>query len=466
MTHGRSRFKRHLLFFGLDVMFLWLAMFSTAMLTQLTRSYQFDISEHLLDVALISLVLPLGHLAFGLYETKVRESIRAVCRRLVVSSTLTLPVAAVVHSFISNDEIPTAFMFFSLILASVAHAIWRHWGIFNGGFNFAKKRILFVGAGERASFITRRMRRDNDRRHMVLLGFVSVDGNETSELSEREVVYHLDESNTLDLLINQQNPDVIVMANDANSESFATVLLEAKMAGVEVVDMEDFVESELGQLAVEKMSEKWLIRSSGFHFNSCTAELLSAAVNKFLAICLLFFVWPIMVIAALAIYFDDGRRTGSPIFYKQIRVGINGKEYGILKFRSMGVDAEKDGAQWASKNDMRVTRIGGFMRKYRVDELPQLLNVLKGDMNFVGPRPERPEFVVELEKVIPFYKYRHCVKPGLSGWALLKYPYGASVNDSLEKLKFDLYYIKHRSLLMDLFILIRTVEVVLFGKGR
>jgi Sugar transferases involved in lipopolysaccharide synthesis len=132
----------------------------------------------------------------------------------------------------------------------------------------------------------------------------------------------------------------------------------------------------------------------------------------------------------------------------------------------MGKDAEKDGAQWAQKNDMRVTRVGRILRKYRIDELPQLINVLRGDMNFVGPRPERPEFVEELSNDIPFYDYRHSVKPGLTGWALLKYPYGASVNDSLEKLKFDLYYIKHRSILLDFFILIRTVEVVLFGRGR
>jgi lipopolysaccharide/colanic/teichoic acid biosynthesis glycosyltransferase len=154
------------------------------------------------------------------------------------------------------------------------------------------------------------------------------------------------------------------------------------------------------------------------------------------------------------------------VFYKQERVGKDGKLFNILKFRSMRPDAEKDGAKWATKNDNRVTGIGNFIRKYRIDELPQLLNVIKGEMSFIGPRPERPQFVQQLIKEVPYYNQRHNVKPGLAGWAQLNYPYGASVNDSLEKLKFDLYYVKHQSLLLDILILIRTVEVVLFGKGR
>jgi len=164
---------------------------------------------------------------------------------------------------------------------------------------------------------------------------------------------------------------------------------------------------------------------------------------------------------------DDGRRDKSASYlYRQIRVGRNGRLFEILKFRSMGMNAEKDGATWAVKDDIRVTRVGKYLRKYRIDELPQLLNVLKGDMSFVGPRPERPEFVETLSENIPYFNFRHLVKPGLSGWAQIKYPYGASESDSKEKLKFDLYYIKHRSFLLNIFILIRTAEIVLFGKGR
>jgi lipopolysaccharide/colanic/teichoic acid biosynthesis glycosyltransferase len=181
---------------------------------------------------------------------------------------------------------------------------------------------------------------------------------------------------------------------------------------------------------------------------------------------MLLLVWPIMLLTALAIYLDDGKKTGASVFYKQVRVGKEGELFSIFKFRSMGIDAEKNGAQWTTKNDLRVTRVGGFIRKYRLDELPQLLNVIRGDMSFVGPRPERPEFVEQLNKAIPFYNQRHNVKPGLAGWAQLNYPYGASVEDAMEKLKFDLYYVKHQSFTLDILVLARTVEVVLFGKGR
>ena len=174
--------------------------------------------------------------------------------------------------------------------------------------------------------------------------------------------------------------------------------------------------------------------------------------------------WPVMLITALLIKLEDGWK--SPIFYSQERVGLDGQAFKIVKFRSMRIDAEKNGAQMAAKDDDRTTRIGKAIRKYRIDELPQIYNVMVGDMGFVGPRPERPEFVQQLIKNIPYYNERHNVKPGLTGWAQLKYPYGATESDSLEKLKYDLYYIKHRSFMLDLLILIRTVEIVLFGKGR
>jgi len=173
-----------------------------------------------------------------------------------------------------------------------------------------------------------------------------------------------------------------------------------------------------------------------------------------------------MLGAIISIYLDDGKRDKAPFLYRQIRTGKDGKPFSILKFRSMGNDAEINGAQWASKNDTRVTRVGAYLRKYRIDELPQLINVLKGDMYFVGPRPERPEFIEELSKNIPFFNYRHLVKPGLTGWAQINYPYGDSEKDSFEKLKFDLYYIKHKSFMLDIFTLLRTVEVVLLGQGR
>jgi sugar transferase (PEP-CTERM system associated) len=244
------------------------------------------------------------------------------------------------------------------------------------------------------------------------------------------------------------------------------VLFDLRLQGVVVTDLLDFMEREVGQIVVDLLFPSWLIFSNGFNSQHYARQLVDNGLNWFLASLVLFFVWPFMLLTALAIYLDDGRRTKTSVFYKQIRTGKNGEPFAIYKFRSMGKDAEKDGAKWATKNDMRVTRIGGFIRKYRLDELPQLYNVFRGDMSFVGPRPERPEFVEQLATEIPFYNQRHTVKPGLAGWAQLNYPYGASVNDAKEKLKFDLYYVKHQSFLLDILILIRTVEVVLFGKGQ
>jgi len=201
-----------------------------------------------------------------------------------------------------------------------------------------------------------------------------------------------------------------------------------------------------------------------FCFSKSLRNTLDWIFNAAMASILLFVTWPIMLLTAVLIKLDEGLK--APVFYFQERVGLDGEPFNIIKFRSMRLDAEKFGAQMASEDDPRITKIGNILRKYRIDELPQIYNVIRGDMGFVGPRPERPEFVQSLIKNIPYYNERHNVKPGLTGWAQLKYPYGATEADSLEKLKYDLYYIKHRSFLLDLLILIRTVEIVLFGKGR
>ena len=176
---------------------------------------------------------------------------------------------------------------------------------------------------------------------------------------------------------------------------------------------------------------------------------------------LLLATFPIMLATALLIYLEDR----GPVFYRQIRVGKNWKLVNVLKFRSMRTDAEKNGAQWATTNDDRVTKIGRFIRKTRIDELPQMFNVLRGDMSFVGPRPERPEFVEQFSQSIPFYAERHRVKPGVTGWAQISYPYGASEKDTIEKLQYDLYYVKNYSIFLDLTILFQTAEVILWGKG-
>jgi sugar transferase (PEP-CTERM system associated) len=240
-------------------------------------------------------------------------------------------------------------------------------------------------------------------------------------------------------------------------------LLDCKLNGIEVVDELRFLERESGTLNIRSLSPGWLVFSDGFSF-SPLRDLLERGFDLLASALLLVLSAPLMVLAVVAIKLEEGLR--APLIYSQERVGFGGRVFRVHKFRSMRVDAEKDGkAVWAQKNDNRVTRVGQFIRNTRIDELPQIFNVLKGEMSFVGPRPERPQFVEQLAQQIPFYRERHRVKPGITGWAQLCYPYGASMQDAEEKLKYDLYYIKNHSLLFDLYILVRTVEVILLGNG-
>jgi len=311
------------------------------------------------------------------------------------------------------------------------------------------------------------MRRDVDRIGFDLVGFVPVPGDNREEGIKKEKIIHLQLNEGLRQFIFDNDIEEIIIACDQRRGTLPIdALFECKLRGTEVTELLDFMERETGQIVVNLMYPSWVIYSNGFTTQNYLRDSLDYGVNALVAFIILMFTWPFMVLTALIIYLDDGFRTGTSVFYKQERVGLNGKLFQIIKFRSMRPDAEKDGAKWASKNDDRVTRIGHFIRKYRIDELPQLINVFKGEMAFIGPRPERPQFVEQLVREIPYYNQRHNVKPGLAGWAQLNYPYGSSVADSMEKLKFDLYYVKHQSLLLDLLILVRTTEIVLFGRGR
>jgi sugar transferase (PEP-CTERM system associated) len=230
-----------------------------------------------------------------------------------------------------------------------------------------------------------------------------------------------------------------------------------------VIDLQGFFERETGKLKLDILNPSWMIFSDGFNQGkgqSTQKRIFDVVVS----LGLLALSWPLMLLVALAIKLEGGGR-GS-ILYRQIRVGQHWRLFNVYKFRSMREDAEAGGkAQWAKENDDRVTRVGRFIRKTRLDELPQIFNVLKGDMSFVGPRPERPEFVTQLSEQIPYFAERHRVKPGITGWAQICYPYGASEKDSLEKLQFDLYYIKNYSLFLDLVIILQTAHAVVAGKG-
>jgi sugar transferase (PEP-CTERM system associated) len=238
-------------------------------------------------------------------------------------------------------------------------------------------------------------------------------------------------------------------------------LLDCKLAGVRVLDLSSYFERALGQLRLDSLRASWLVFGDGFR-QGWLRTLIKRIFDIVASTVLIVLALPVMLVTALLILAESG----GPVFYRQERVGQGGRLLRVTKFRSMCADAESDGKpRWAATNDDRVTRVGRFIRKYRIDELPQLLNVLKGDMSLVGPRPERPFFVDQLTQDVPFYAARHSVKPGLTGWAQVRYHYGASPDDAVNKLQFDLYYIKNHTLFLDLVVLLETVMVVVTGKG-
>ena len=263
-------------------------------------------------------------------------------------------------------------------------------------------------------------------------------------------------------IINKEKADKIVVSLSERRGVFPVKdVLNCKFNGVDVVDAPSFYEEMTGKLLIEEITPSWFIFSDGFRITPLKRNIKRVSDIFFSSIGLVFSL-PLLPFIALAIKINSP----GPIFFKQLRVGEREKPFTLYKFRTMHPDAEKvSGAVWAKKEDPRITSVGKFLRKIRLDEFPQFYNVLKGDMSIVGPRPERPEFVEQLKKVIPYYSQRHFVRPGISGWAQIRYPYGSSVSDALEKLRYDLFYVKHMSLFLDVMVIMETIKVVLFGRG-
>jgi len=416
----------------------------------------------LLYAIIFALLNQLSALALGLYDSKLRERFRGVFRRMLMCVSVGFFAATLINPLYGIYTLPIELLAMASSLSVFLVTTFRYFTFKVNFFGFGKRNILVLGAGQRASIIERRMRRDVDRQDFTVHGFVIMEGDSPDGIKD-ETVINLDES-LVDYSLTHEI-DEIVVANDERRNTLpVNELFACKVRGIEIIDILDFIERETGKIAVNLIYPSWLIFSKGFASNNYLRNTLDWVFNATMALALLFLTWPIMLATALFMKITEG--LNAPVFYTQVRVGLDGEPFNIIKFRSMRLDAEKHGAQMASENDTRITKIGHYLRKYRIDELPQIWNVLHGDMGFVGPRPERPTFVKQLIENLPYYNERHNVKPGLTGWAQLKYPYGATEEDSLEKLKYDLYYIKHRSFLLDLLILIRTVEIVLFGKGR
>jgi sugar transferase (PEP-CTERM system associated) len=317
--------------------------------------------------------------------------------------------------------------------------------------------VLVLGTGRQAQMINELEPLQPGFR---VVGYVPVNENETNVPPERWIPH---DRPLIDLVLTYEVDEIVVAPDDRRMRLPVDEILDCKMSGTMVLDLLSFFEKETSRIKLDVLHPSWIFFSDGFRLSGL-AQYSKRVLDLLGSVTIVALTWPFMLLVALAIMIES--RGKGPILFHQVRVGLNGREFQVHKFRSMRTDAEADGvARWATKNDSRITRVGGFIRKTRLDELPQIFNVLIGEMSLVGPRPERPEFVGQLDKEIPFYSERHRVKPGLTGWAQLCYPYGATMEDARNKLEFDLYYVKNASVFLDLIILLETVEVVLWGKG-
>jgi len=433
-----------------------------------TGTPQLDSFILICSVSLLTFLVLVFSLSVGLYEVKLRETFRGIIRRIFVSLALSYFVVELIASIFFSEiqyhpyYLPVAAGAIILSLVVFRYLINKLGLLGSGG-----TRIIVIGAGERAAIIEKRMRRDVDRIGLELIGFIPIPGDNREEGIQNEKLLHVKvDGNFRNFIEDNEIDEVVIACDQRRGTLLVEVLFDCRLRGIEVTDLLDFMERETGQIVVNLMYPSWVIYSNGFNSQNYLRDALDYTVNCLMATLVLLLTWPFMLFTAIIIFIEDIKTKDASVFYKQERVGLNGRLFNIIKFRSMHIDAEKDGAKWASLNDNRVTKVGAFIRKFRIDELPQIWNIFRGEMSIIGPRPERSQFVEQLIREIPYYNQRHNVKPGIAGWAQLNYPYGASVEDSMEKLKFDLYYVKHQSFMLDMLILIRTVEVVLFGKGR
>jgi sugar transferase (PEP-CTERM system associated) len=413
---------------------------------------------------LFTAVMMMGLLSMGLYCARQRARFDGIVIRLSIASVGTFVVLYVIFSFDALHLMSRSLLALTTLLAFVASVITRAVMEKIGDNNRFKRRVLVYGSGSRAMSISQ-LRRRTDQRGFVIVGFVPpADGSSLANIPAALSDRLLPANESLLSLCRRLKVDEIVLAMDDRRREFPVRdLLECRLSGYEVVELSTFFERETGKVRVDVLNPSWMIFGEGFN-RSSLRRLTERGFDFFASVILASMTWPILVLIALAIKIEDG--WSAPIFYFQTRVGFENKLFNVIKFRSMRMDAEKDGTpQWAAASDPRITRVGAVLRKLRLDELPQIFNVLVGDMRFVGPRPERPHFVDSLNTQIPYYRERHFVKPGITGWAQLCYSYGASLNDAMEKLQYDLYYIKNQSLFFDFIILFATVEVVLLGKG-
>lgn len=456
---------------GLEISIFFLSVYSAALVRFQETSLDYTnivINYDGGDISLISTiyttVMMLSMVALGHYKSQQHFTpgiFTETVVRVLVSLLLGSMVLMVLFYILPVTKMGRGFHLIAFLLSFVGiisiRAIFFHFI----GKNILKRRVLVVGAGSRAQTLINEKGGSQDGVSYKITGYLPIPGEDVCVPGPK--VLDVSSDAIAEYALANEVDEIILAIEDRRKSYPEEELLKCKLAGIKIVDPVTFLEREQGKVNLEMLHAGWMIYSTGFNRNDLKS-LIARIFDIVSSLSILVIMLPVLLIAAFLISAESGFK--HPVFYRQVRVGLDGKEFSLLKFRSMKVNAEKDGkAVWAKKNDDRITMVGRFIRKTRIDELPQIINILKGDMRLVGPRPERPEFVEELAQKIPYYKKRHTVKPGLAGWAQLNYPYGATERDAYEKLQYDLYYVKNHNVILDFFILLQTIEIVIMGKG-
>jgi sugar transferase (PEP-CTERM system associated) len=418
-----------------------------------------DLSELFPQASAFAIVMAMSMAAMGMYQLDSKPDPKSTLLRLMPSMVLGLGLISLVFYWAPDLYFGRGILGIVMLLAMAGIFLTRAAFFKWSSLGISESRIMVLGAGAKAKECSDLIEGDPSCHKFKVVGFVPMPGEEP-RVPFPSV---LPAGGLLMAMANKYSVSEIIVAvgNRRNGSFPIQELLECKLNGVKVSDAAKFYERERGQIRVDSFHPSWLVFGEGFE-QGLLRTSIKRAFDLVASIVLLVVTLPVMLVTALCILVEDG----APILFRQERVGKGGVTFMVLKFRSMRNDAEKGGQpQWAAANDPRTTRVGKCIRKLRIDELPQIFNVLKGDMSFVGPRPERPYFVNQLSAKIPYYNTRHSIKPGITGWAQVRYQYGASVEDAVEKLQYDLYYVKNNSLFLDIIILIDTVQVVLLGKG-
>lgn len=396
--------------------------------------------------------------ASGLYQHVHNRSVTESCARALLGLMFGLPLAYAIFSFLPANSSHRDLVTLVAMAAVAAVMVHRVYAAHSGTQSRLRTRILIFGSGQAARSVGQTLKASDP--HAQIVGYLPGPNEENSCIPSAEIL-EMRGSLTETARQLQVNEIVVALSERRGGSMPLRQLLDCKIYGIRVVDIATHFEKTLAQIKISHVNAGWLIFGDGFNqgvFRTGIKRVFDVVCAAAIFVAAL----PVMLVTAVMIKLESA----GPVFYRQERVGLNGKPFNVIKFRSMRTDAEKDGKpRWATVNDDRVTRVGRFIRKVRIDELPQLINVLQGDMSMVGPRPERQYFVDELISKIPYFAVRQSVKPGVTGWAQVRYEYGSTVEDSVEKLQYDLYYVKNHTLFLDLLIMLETVAVVLTGKG-